>query len=359
MNCGLSSLGKASGMPEVGRNGVLEKSFNILSLGIAALLFAGCWNIQNQESLPRSVSVNPAPSAATVAPVGEDERLGIRGITADQLQIQPPSGRYILGLGDVVTVTVWGHPELSGKRVIGPDGEIQIPFVGSYRVAGLDADSAGAKLTSALREDYLNTAASVTVDSYNSNQIIVLGHVAHQGVLTFTGNPTLLEALAMAGAAPSKDDNTAMPVRCEVIRGSNQIMWIDLRPLLKGTDISFNIPLRRNDVVYVPDPDDQLIYVMGQVKNPGPYPLTANMSFLEALARAGGPNDNAQQGKIILARKNTQQIIDLENFVKNGTNSQLESGDIVYVPKSGIAKVGYVLQQLNPLTTVAFFAAAF
>jgi len=61
----------------------------------------------------------------------------------------------------------------------------QLPFVGSFRVAGLNADDASAKLTSALREDYLNTAASITVDDYDSNQIIVLGHVAHQGVLIF------------------------------------------------------------------------------------------------------------------------------------------------------------------------------
>jgi polysaccharide export outer membrane protein len=83
------------------------------------------------------------------------------------------------------------------------------------------------------------------------------------------------------------------------------------------------------------------------------------MSFLEALARAGGPNDNAQQGKIVLARKNSEQVIDLEAFVKKGgSNSDLEPGDIVYVPKSGIASVGYVLQQLNPLTTMALFGAA-
>jgi polysaccharide export outer membrane protein len=99
---------------------------------------------------------------------------------------------------------------------------------------------------------------------------------------------------------------------------------------------------------------------MGQVKTPGPYPLTANMSFLEALSRAGGPNDNAQQGKIVLARpsKNTEQVIDLEHIVQTpGNNSQLEAGDIVYVPKSGLAKFGYVLQQINPITTMVLFAA--
>jgi polysaccharide export outer membrane protein len=318
----------------------------------------GCSSTPSPQSLQRSFSTSPVGSSPPpIAPASAPEGFGNRANHDELPQIQSPAGKYILGSGDAVTVTVWGHPELSGKRVIGPDGEIQLPFVGSFRVAGLDADRASSKITSALREDYLNTAASVTVDSYNSNQVIVLGHVAHQGVLTFAGEPKLLEALAMAGAAPGKDDTAAMPVRCAVIRGRDSIMWIDLRPLMKGQDVSLNIPLQRNDLVYVPDPDAELVYVMGQVKNPGPYPLTANMSFLEALARAGGPNDSAQQGKIVLARKNSEQVIDLESFVQKGSssNSQLEAGDIVYVPKSGVAKVGYVLQQLNPLTTLAFF----
>jgi polysaccharide biosynthesis/export protein len=333
---------------------------------LSALLLVGCSSTPSPQSLERSVTTSTAkvgtpsaPPEQVAASASLPRDLENFGSNASEgfAPAQLPGHRYILGPGDVVTVTVWGHPELSGKRVIGPDGEIQLPFVGSFRVAGMSADDASSKLTSALREDYLNTAASVTVDSYNSNQIIVLGHVAHQGVLTFAGDPTLLEALAMAGAATGKDDTGAMPVRCALIRGRDRIMWIDLRPLLKGKDISLNIPLQRNDLVYVPDPDEELVYVMGQVKNPGPYPLTANMSFLEALARAGGPNDNAQQGKIVLARKNTEQVIDLEGLVQEGSNSQLEAGDIVYVPKSGIAKVGYVLQQLNPLTTLAFFGA--
>jgi len=342
------------------RSLVLKRSLAGLTVGVLASLFVGCSSTPDAQSLERSISANSAkPSALPVAPANTPERLETRAIDDELPQIQAPSGRYILGSGDAVTVTVWGHPELSGKRTIGPDGEIQLPFVGSFRVAGLSADDAGRKLTSALREDYLNTAASVTVDSYNSNQVTVLGHVAHQGVLIFSGQPTLLEALAMAGAAPVKNEQAAMPVRCAIIRGRDSIMWVDLRPLLKGTDVSLNIPLQRNDLVYVPDPDDELIYVMGQVKNPGPYPLTANMSFLEALSRAGGPNDSAQQGKIVLARKNSEQVIDLEEFVKKGgTNSELEPGDIVYVPKSGIASVGYVLQQLNPLTTMALFGGA-
>jgi polysaccharide export outer membrane protein len=337
-----------------------------------ALLFAGCSSTPSNQTLEHQIGMNPSQIGASTAQSThlapstgfDNQNQGLGNAAGDEALPgipAPGGGKYILAPGDVVTVTVWGHPELSGKRTIGPDGDIQLPFVGSFKVAGYNADDAGGRLSSALHEDYLNTAASVTVDSYNGNQVTVLGHVAHQGVLTFANSPTLLEALAMAGAAPSKDDQSGMPTRCAIVRGRDRIMWIDLRPLMKGTNLALNIPLQRNDLVFVPDPDDALVYVMGQVKNPGPYPLTANMSFLEALSRAGGPNDNAQQGKIVLARpsKNTQQVVDLENDInKGGANYTLEPGDIVYVPKSGLAQVGYFFQQINPLTSMVLFGAA-
>ncbi len=82
---------------------------------------------------------------------------------------------------------------------------------------------------------------------------------------------------------------------------------------------------------------------MGQVSKPGAYELSSNMSFLDALALAGGPNDNAQPGKIVLARpsENFQQVIDLGQLIKGGgdANYALQQGDIIYVPKSGLALV--------------------
>src|SRR5271168_3166407 len=221
-----------------------------LLTSLSGLFLFGCSTTPDSQTLQRSIASSPVHSSVpTVASSMAPEGLENRTIDDELPQIQPPNGKYILGSGDVVTVTVWGHPELSGQRTVGPDGEIQLPFVGSFRVAGLNADDASSKLTSALREDYLNTAASLTVDKYNSNQVIVLGHVEHQGVLTFANTPTLLEALAMAGTAPGKDVQGGMPVRCAIIRGRDSVMWVDLHPLMKGTDVSLNIPLHRNDLV--------------------------------------------------------------------------------------------------------------
>jgi polysaccharide export outer membrane protein len=101
---------------------------------------------------------------------------------------------------------------------------------------------------------------------------------------------------------------------------------------------------------------------MGQVNKPGANPRTPNMSFLDALGQAGGPSDGAKPSQIVLARPrdHLQQVVDLKTFLNgNGeTNYSLEEGDIIYVPKSGVAKVGYVLQQLNPITSTILFGAA-
>lgn len=352
-------------MRETVGNGTLRIHWQLCVLASAlVLLSVGCSTTQpklpGDLTLPKSVKSErlPVPSSTTEIEQGMS---GTATNYEDLAQTQIPDGNYILGPGDGVHVIVWGHPELSGKRVVGPDGDIQIPFVGSFRVAGLSADDASKRLTSALQEDYLWTAVSLSIDTYGSNRVVVLGHVGHPGVLTFAGSPTLLEALALAGTPASKDGAADLPLRCAIIRGRDRIMWVDMRPLLRATNLALNIPLQRNDLVYVPDPDDQLVYVMGQVKNPGPYPLTANMSFLEALSKAGGPNDSAAQGKIILARpdQNLQQIVDLGNVVQQGGNNyQLQPGDIVYVPKSGLAKLGYVLQQISPITTIALLGAA-
>jgi polysaccharide biosynthesis/export protein len=272
-----------------------------------------------------------------------------------------PDSEYRLGPGDALTVTVWNHPELSGPHVVGPDGAIQIPMLGTVKIAGFTAHEAARMLTQLLAGDYVAPVTSVEINSYNNNQVTVMGDVPNPGTIHFDNQPTLLEALAKAGSA--KADSGQVPAtRCAIFRGGDRALWLDLRPLFRGNDLAFNVRLHRNDVIYVPYMVDNVVYVMGQVTKPGAYVVTPNMSVVQALGEAGGPNDNAKPSEIVLARpsQNMQKVIDLNRVVKgNGdSNYLLQAGDIVYVPKRGIAKVGYVLQQLNPLTQTLFVGAA-
>jgi len=326
---------------------------------VSLTLMAGCASTNSEQRIQPNVSQlapaepMPKPDYATLAGLQEFE-----GVT---------DSRYTLGPGDKVTVTVWAHPEISGPRTVGPDGNIQLPFVGSIKFADLTTDEAGDKVTSILSDYYVKPVATVTVDSYSGNNVTVLGHVDKPGILHFDNPPTLLEALAGAGtengkAAPAATTTaSSTPTRCAVFRGSNRVVWINLKPLLNGEDPALNIRLQRNDLVYVPD-SDEMVYVMGQVKTPGAYPIGANTSVLSALAQAGGVDDNGQPSEIVLARpsQHVQRIINFKDFVQanNSSDYALQSGDIIYVPKSGIAKVGYVLQQLNPISSTLLFGAA-
>lgn len=264
-----------------------------------------------------------------------------------------PAAVYRLGAGDDIAVEVAGWPQLSGKHRVGPDGRITLPMAGPVRISDLSRQEAAKAIAAALSAYYLDIAVTVGVDNYGSNRIVVLGRVENPGVLKFDTPPTLLDALAQAGSLPLLRKEQLL-TRCAVIRGDS-ILWLDLKRLLTG-DLALNIRLRRNDVVYIPDSFDTPVYVLGAVNRPGVYRLTPQMSFLDALGQAGGPTDDANITRLHVIRPSAGVNLEfsLETMLKPDPylNVAIEEGDIIYVPRSGVAKVGYILRNLNPFSNL-------
>lgn len=260
---------------------------------------------------------------------------------------------YLLGAGDEITVQVAARPELSGAHTLGPDGQISVPVAGTVELAGRDREAAAARVKQALTPYYLDLYVTVAVTRYTSNRIIVLGRVENPGVVQFETNPTLIEVLSRAGGFPILRPEQVL-TRCAVIRGDT-ILWIDLKSLLNG-NTALNIRLQRGDTIYIPDAYDTTVYVLGAVNRPGVYRLTPKMSFLDALGQAGGPSIHASEGRMRVIRpaQNLDFTVDLADLLAPTPtlNVGLEEGDIVYVPYSWIADVGYVLDQLNPFATL-------
>ena len=260
---------------------------------------------------------------------------------------------YALGPGDEIKFTVLGRPELSGTHILGPDGRITLPIAGSIAVGGLSREAASQASAKALLAFYTEPVVNIEITKYGSNRILLLGAVEHPGVLYFDGTPTLLEAITRGGATGALSDKSRrMPMHCIIYRGNDQIGTVNLKDVFRTGDIR----LHRNDIVYVPGDQERLISILGEVKSPGPVPLKDESTLASLLADAGGLTDAAGNAAVQIIHPETgavRQITFKELLTPRGKDVTLQVGDIVYVPKSGIAKVGYFLQQLSPAAQMA------
>lgn len=318
-----------------------------------ALSLAGCasssrWMREGVDSSLKNPNFK-AVEKSTSAPLLAKEDLALLEESVNPV--------YRIGSGDVLKLNVFGRTEVSGTHTVGPDGRITVPIMGDVLLGDLTRDDALALIDKRLHEFFSHPLATLSIEQYTSNQVTVLGRVERAGMQKFANPPTLIEVLASAGAMPILDKQATL-TRCAIMRGRDKLIWVDLKSLLNG-DPSYNIRMKKGDIVFIPDSSDTAVYVLGSVPKPGSYRLTPRMTVLDVLAQAGGPNDDAAPQQIGVYRAGAKQveIIAFSDLVDVGrrVNYGLEDGDVVFIPKSNLAEMGYVMRQLSPAISVLTF----
>jgi len=272
-----------------------------------------------------------------------------------RLHEQNLAREYIIGSGDVIKIDVWNREKLSGEHLVGPYGGITLPMLGEFKIGGMNRHNAAVKIAELYKKYYADPIVTVQIQKYMNNKVYVLGRVSNPGMIHFSGGSTLIEALSMAGGLPTRD-KTIFLSKCYIVRGKDQIIWIDLLQLLQKANTKLNIRLANNDIIYIPESMDAAVFVMGEVKTPGSYQIqTAGLSLLDAVNLAGGPTEDGALRKVRLIRDMKEgegvKTINLDKVLKKGDYSQnylLKDNDIIYIPKKGLAKFNYFLRQLDP-----------
>lgn len=259
---------------------------------------------------------------------------------------------YRLAAGDVVTVAVFNRQELSTQQTIGPDGMITLPEVGDVEVGGLSRRAALTRVKDQFAPSYPDLSVTLRVDTYTSMNVVVLGSVGAPGEYLFSSPPTLLRALGQAQGLAA-DERQLMPERCAIMRGADAVLWVDLHALLREGDMSLNVQLLPGDVVHVAPESQRLFYVLGEVASPGIYPLRRGTSILDALAVAGGTLISSDDDEVRLLRPVGDEVngFDYEEFTDGDelATMALAAGDVVYVPRRGLAEAGWIFQQIAPV----------
>ena len=242
-----------------------------------------------------------------------------------------PPDMAMLGVGDVVHITVYQNPDLtvdSGR--ISEAGQINFPLIGNISVSGLTVNAAEQKIAKALRDGgfVLKPQVTIQVAQIRSNVISVLGQVGRPGRYPIdTVGSKVSEMIAAAGGVlPSGADivtltgtRNSKPVKIE----------IDLPTVIQSGKTELDIPVENADILYVDRAPS--FYIYGEVQRPGQLSLGRGMTLLQALAEAGGVSARGTQRGIKVHRRDANGnvvVMDLK------MNDPVQRDDVIYVKES-------------------------
>ncbi|WP_029043295.1 polysaccharide biosynthesis/export family protein [Cupriavidus sp. WS] len=325
---------------------------------------------EDPESVPKVTLITPAlvrALAAAAKPVnaGVDELYG---------EPQP----YTVGVGDILSIVVWDHPELvfptqtytigtaydipyynGGAAnvpgfVVSPAGSIQFPYAGVVQVVGRTPDEIRGQLSKSLMPYVNMPQVTVRVLGFRSKRVYLDGEVKTPGPQNIDDVPmTLVEALNRAGGINVLTGDNS---RIRVSRNGKSY-YVNLPALLqKGTDPS-RILLRNGDIVRVEQREDSKVFVAGEVVRPmSILPRNGRLTLNEAIGEAGGLNPvSADAKELYVIRKSADG--DAEIFHLDGKSPvslalaesfELKPKDVVYVDAAGVVRWSRVINQLLP-----------
>ena len=168
----------------------------------------------------------------------------------------PPDYDYVIGPGDSMEIFVWGNEELTVSNVqVRPDGKITTRLVENIQASGKTPSELARDVEKAYSEYVKSAVVSVIVNGFQgvpSQQVRVIGEAANPLKVPYSKHMTLLDLMVeVGGLTEYADGNDAVLVRSS---GGNQATYnVRLDDLLKGGDISANVPLFPGDIVIIPE----------------------------------------------------------------------------------------------------------
>jgi len=348
-------------------------------LGLAALVAAfagivGCTSPGMKLSVkPSSGSSEPQPKVHLQSISPELLKTLLRENSEASIPLERIGGKsqpYQLGPQDVLVVTVWDLPEISlplGNYrsdaatgfVIDDNGEIFFPYVGTIKVSGLSISAVRMILTQKLASFIRNPQVDAKVISFRSKKVYVGGEVRAPFVTNISDVPlTLAEAIHHAGGLlPAADDS-----RILLSRGSKTWTVDYMNAVATGNGLG-QIILQDGDTVYVPNLQDEPVYMLGEVNRPG---LTSRphgrISLARALAEVGGISGSTADARSIYVLRQARAANEVDVFHLDARNPAamvladrfpLQARDVVYVDAGTLVRFSRVMNYILPTVSTA------
>ena len=257
--------------------------------------------------------------------------------------------KYLLGVGDEISVTIWGRTDYSASEPIDEDGYISLsnPYRGTHiprlYLKGMRFDEARKAIVSRLKNhmNVNNSQASITLNYSRSVTINITGEVFDPGSYTIPAVNTAFNALVASGG-PSQIGSVR---NIKVFSSERKVRTLDVYEFIKNPKIADDFFLVNNDYIYIPRAE-RVVELEGAIERPYFYELIEGEDLLEVIEHAGGLRPDAYQRNIQIIRYENDEEklidVDLATLYRSNSNFELKNGDRISIDRIEQAYANYV-----------------
>ncbi len=254
---------------------------------------------------------------------------------------QPVAPTYHVRPGDVLSIQVQGHAELSLDQVIvPPDGTIDVPVVGRVTVVGRTLGEIKSTVTKGLSRELREPLVTVNLVKIAPAQVRIYGAVNQPGaydlILYGLDEISVSAAIGLAGGYSAQADRSYVTI----VRQNREVERIDMgvtkTPV--GHPRSGQVMLRPGDTLIVPAVTET-VALTGEINTPGRYPLQPDTTLLSLIAEAKGLTPLADPSRVVIIHPDgSQEEVDISGLAEGKLDAaklpKLHDGDVVLFPRT-------------------------
>lgn len=369
----------------------MNRKFQTTLAVLATLAVGGCALAPGQHLDHGSLTSSSSAENGTVELVPitpkllaiEDAALSAETIPSALSAYIPPA--YKIGVGDVLQIIVWDHPELStpvattqttqqvpttagdpNGRQVQPDGTLFFPYVGTIPANGKTIAELRTLLAKSLAHWIPMPQVDITPMRINSAKVTFSGAFERNQEQSIGPTPlSLMAALGNAGIKPAEADLTTLTIKRDGME-----YQLDLDALNRSSSKLSSIFVKPGDHIHLPYNDRRRTYVAGEVVRPGSISFkTRSMPLADVIGQAGGIRQDSANGDAIYvirgisnADQKPIQVYQLEArspvAMVLASRFEVKPQDVVFVGPASITRWNRVISQLVPSGQFIYFGAS-